>query len=323
MSNTLSDRFVRSHLKMRHLILLVELGRHASIANAAAAARLTQPSASRLISDLEHVLGIQLFERMARGVVPTWAGKMLIRRAGVALAEMDAAHFEISTLLSGIGGRVAIGSVLTPATNILMQAIKLFKARSQKASLVVDFSTSKSMVERLLDGQLDMVLGRILDTSTVPLLNFEPITDEVHHLIVRATHPLVGRADLQLAELVEQSWIVPPAGSILRDRLTALFLSEGLDPPVETVETLSVPLVVSLVTNTDMLVALPKELVQAQLAAGELVALPFDLKLRMDVYGIITRQGHVLSPGAEIMVDALREAAAVELAASRKLRQIP
>ena len=57
MSNTLSDRFVRSHLKMRHLILLVELGRHASIANAAAAARLTQPSASRLISDLEHVLG--------------------------------------------------------------------------------------------------------------------------------------------------------------------------------------------------------------------------------------------------------------------------
>ena len=320
MSNTLSDRFVRSHLKMRHLILLVELGRHASIANAAAAARLTQPSASRLISDLEHVLGIQLFERMARGVVPTWAGKMLIRRAGVALAEMDAAHFEISTLLSGIGGRVAIGSVLTPATNILMQAIKLFKARSQKASLVVDFSTSKSMVERLLDGQLDMVLGRILDTSTVPLLNFEPITDEVHHLIVRATHPLVGRADLQLAELVEQSWIVPPAGSILRDRLTALFLSEGLDPPVETVETLSVPLVVSLVTNTDMLVALPKELVQAQLAAGELVALPFDLKLRMDVYGIITRQGHVLSPGAEIMVDALREAAAVELAASRKLR---
>jgi DNA-binding transcriptional LysR family regulator len=320
MSNTLSDRFVRSHLKMRHLILLVELGRHASIANAAAAARLTQPSASRLIGDLEHVLGIQLFERMARGVVPTWAGKMLIRRAGVALAEMDAAHFEISTLLSGIGGRVAIGSVLTPATNILMQAIKLFKSRSSKASLVVDFSTSKSMVERLLDGQLDMVLGRILDSSTVPLLNFEPITDEVHHLIVRASHPLVGRADLQLAELVEQSWIVPPTGSILRDRLTALFLSEGLDPPMETVETLAVPLVVSLLTNTDMVVALPRELVQGQIAAGELVALPFDLKLRMDVYGIITRQGHVLSPGAEILVDALREAAAAELAASRRAR---
>jgi len=130
----------------------------------------------------------------------------------------------------------------------------------------------------------------------------------------------VGRTDLRLAELVEQSWIVPPTGSILRDRLTALFLSEGLDPPMETVETLAVPLVVSLLTNTDMVVALPRELVQGQIAAGELVALPFDLKLRMDVYGIITRQGHVLSPGAEILVDALREAAAAELAASRRAR---
>ncbi|MHA4867244.1 LysR family transcriptional regulator [Duganella sp. PWIR1] len=320
MSNSISDRFVRSHLKMRHLILLVELGRHASIANAAAAARLTQPSASRLIGDLEHVLGVQLFERMARGVVPTWAGKMLIRRAGVALAEMDAAHFEISSLLSGMGGRVAIGSVLTPATGMLMQAIKLFKSRCTKANVIVDFSTSKSMVERLLDGQLDIVLGRILDTASVPLLNFEPITDEIHHIIVRAGHPLIERKELTLAELVEQSWIVPPTGSILRDRLTALFLSEGLDPPIETVETLAVPLVVSLMTNTDMVVALPKDLVRAQLDSGELVALDYDLKLRMDAYGIITRQGHVLSPSAEIMQDALREAAAEELALNRKRR---
>lgn len=318
MSNSVSDRFVRSHLKMRHLILLVELGRHASIANAAAAARLTQPSASRLISDLEHVLGVQLFERMARGVVPTWAGKMLIRRAGVALAEMDAAHFEISSLLSGIGGRVAVGSVLTPATGALMQAIKLFKSRCVKGNVIVEFSTSKSMVERLLDGQLDIVLGRILDTASVPLLNFEPITDEVHHIILRSGHPLIKRPALQLAELVEQSWIVPPAGSILRDRLTALFLSEGLDPPSETVETLAVPLVVALLTSTDMVVALPKALVQAQLDSGELVALSYDLKLRMDVYGIITRQGHVLSPGAEIMLNALRETTAAELALSRK-----
>jgi DNA-binding transcriptional LysR family regulator len=318
MTGSPSDRFVRSHLKMRHLILLAELGRNASIAHAATAARLTQPAASRLISDLEHVLGVQLFERMARGVVPTWAGKMLIRRAGVALAEMDAAHLEISSLLSGLGGRVAIGSVLTPATGILTHAITLFKTRNPRANLVVDFSTSKSMVERLLDGQLDIVLGRILDTATVPLLSFEPISDEIHHVIVRAGHPLIGRAEVGLAELGEQSWIVPPAGSILRDRLTALFLSEGLDPPVETVETLAVPLVVSLVVNTDMVVALPEALVRDQLDSGQLVALPFDLKLRMDVYGIITRHGHVLSPGADILLQALREAAAAERAQRRK-----
>jgi DNA-binding transcriptional LysR family regulator len=305
-----TDRFVRSHLKMRHLILLVELGRHASIVNAAKAARLTQPAASRLISDLEHVLGVQLFERMSRGVQPTWSGKLLIRRAGLALAEMDSAHHEISQLLSGLGGKVTVGSVLTPAAGILARAIKLFKTRCVRANVVVDLNTSKEMVERLLDGQLDIVLGRILDTEHVPLLNFEPISDEVHRLIVRPGHPLCERTGLKLADLVEQSWIVPPAGSILRDRLTALFLSEGLDPPAETVETLAVPLIVSLITDTDMIVALPEALVQAYLDAGQLTVLPFDPGLRMDAYGIITRQGHVLAPSAQAMLEALRETVA-------------
>lgn len=312
-----TDRFVRSHLKMRHLILLVELGRHASIVNAAKAARLTQPAASRLISDLEHVLGVQLFERKARGVEPTWSGKLLIRRAGLALAEMDAAHNEIAQLLSGLGGKVEIGSVLTPAAGILAKAIKLFKSRCARANVVVDLSTSKAMIERLLGGQLDIVLGRILDSAHVPLLDFEPISDEAHHLIVRPGHPLCDRQDLTLADLVEQSWIVPPAGSILRDRLTALFLSEGLDPPAETVETLAVPLIVSLVTATDMVVALPEALVQSHLDAGQLAVLPFDLGLHMDAYGIITRQGHVLSPSAQEMLNALRET----IAEDRRLRR--
>lgn len=315
-----SDRFVRSHLKMRHMILLVELGRHASIVTAAKAARLSQPAASRLISDLEHVLGVQLFERMARGVVPTWSGKMLIRRAGVALAEMDAAHLEISQLLSGLGGTVEIGSVLTPAANLLAKAIKLFKSRVVNASVIVDLSTSKSMVERLLDGQLDLVLGRILDSASVPLLNFEPITDEVHHIVVRPGHPLAGRTDLELPELAQQSWIVPPTGSILRDRLTTLFLSEGMDPPVETVETLAVPLVVSLLTGTDMVVALPEAMVQSYLENGQLAVLPFDLGLRMDVYGIITRKGHMLSPGADAMLAAIRETIAAERQQRRAVR---
>jgi len=315
---TATDRFVRSHLKMRHLILLVELGRHASIVNAAKAARLTQPAASRLISDLEHVLGVQLFERKARGVEPTWSGKLLIRRAGLALAEMDAAHDEIAQLLSGLGGRVGIGSVLTPAAGILATAIKLFKSRCARANVVVDLGTSKAMIERLLDGQLDIVLGRILDSAHVPLLDFEPISDEAHHLIVRPGHPLCARGDLTLADLFEQSWIVPPAGSILRDRLTALFLSEGLDPPAETVETLAVPLIVSLLTTTDMVVALPEALVQSHLDAGQLTVLPFELGLHMDAYGIITRQGHVLSPSAQQMLNALRETVADERRLRRK-----
>src|SRR6202008_191630 len=97
-----SHRFVRSYLKTRHLVLLVELGRLGSIMQAAQAANLTQPAASKLLGELEHVLGVPLFERLPRGVEPTLYGKVMIRRAGAALAEMDAAHQEITELQSGL-----------------------------------------------------------------------------------------------------------------------------------------------------------------------------------------------------------------------------
>jgi DNA-binding transcriptional LysR family regulator len=310
MTDSSSDRFVRSHLKTRHLVLLVELGRHGSIAHAAQAANLTQPGASKLLGELEHALGVQLFERLSRGVAPTSYGKVLIRRAGAALAEMDAAHQEVMELLSGLRGRVGLGTVLAPAAGLVPMAINLLKARHARVHVAVSLSTSKALVERLRGGELDLVLGRILDTEAADELHFEPLTDEPHLLIARNGHPLLGRADLRLEELMAQCWILPPAGSVLRDRLTALFLSHGLEQPAETVETLDMPVVASLLMSNDMIVALPRDAVRSYLDAGQLAVLPFDLGVSMDSFGIVTRKRHQLSPGADAMLLALRDAAA-------------
>ncbi len=313
MTDPRSDRFVRSHLKTRQLVLLVELGRHGSILHAAQAANLTQPAASKLLADLEHALGVKLFERLPRGVAPTWYGEVMIRRAGAALAELDAGHQEVMELLSGLSGRVAVGAVLTPSTTLLPPAITLLKQRQPRVHVAISVDTSKILIQHLQNGELDLVIGRVLDSESAAQLSFEPLNDEPHCLVVRAGHPLAGRTDLSLPELARQSWILPPGGSILRDRLTALFLSAGLDQPHQTVETLSLPVVTSLLSQSDMVSALPEELVKPYLAAGLLEVLPFDLGLRMDAYGIVTRRGHQLSPGAELMLACLREEAARRL----------
>ncbi|HEY4079778.1 MAG TPA: LysR substrate-binding domain-containing protein [Burkholderiaceae bacterium] len=309
MSDPRANRFVRSHLKMRHLVLLVELGRHGSILHAAQAAHLTQPAASKLLGELEHALGVPLFERLPRGVQATRYGEVMIRRAGAALAELDAAHQEVMELQSGLSGRVAIGSVLTPSTGLLPEAIQRLKKTHARVQVAITVDTSKVLIQRLRAGELDLVIGRVLDADSVDELCFEPITDEPHSLIVRAGHPLLARSKLQLADLQREAWIMPPPGSILRDRLTALFLSAGLDQPIETVETLALPVVTTLLSQSDRIVALPEELVQSHLDAGVLAVLPFDLGLRMDVYGIVTRRQHQLSPGAEAALQTLREVA--------------
>ncbi|MGV7207600.1 LysR substrate-binding domain-containing protein [Oxalobacteraceae bacterium A2-2] len=303
-----SDRFVRSYLKTRHLVLLVELGRYGSVMQAAQAAKLTQPAASKLLSELEHVLGVQLFERLPRGVVPTWYGKVLIRRASAALAEMDAAHQEVMELASGLRGRAAVGAILTPSTTLVPAAVALLKQRGGHVNVSIEVDNSKKLVERLLSGELDIVIGRIQDASVASQLCFEPITDEPHSLLVRAGHPLLAVPELGMAELARQTWIVPPVGSFLRDRVISMFLSQGYEQPEEMVSTAALPVVTSLLTSSDMVAPVPDALVQPQLDSGLLAVLPVDLNLRMDVYGFVTRRQHQLSPAAEVMLSALREA---------------
>ncbi|MET0982894.1 MAG: LysR substrate-binding domain-containing protein [Telluria sp.] len=308
MRDSSSTRFIRFHLKTRHLVLLVELGRHASIVHAAEAAGLTQPGASKLIGELEHALGVALFERLPRGVVPTWYGKVLIRRAGAALAEMDAAHQEIMQGLAGSGGRVCIGSVQTPAAALVPQALKLLKERNPRVQVAVSVDASRTMVEQLRAGELDIVVGRIHDPADGAELDFEPLADEPRSLIVRAGHPWLGRHDLTLDDLASAAWILPPSGR-LRDQLMARFLARGLEQPFDIVETTSLELVSRLLADSDRIVALPPGLVQSALDAGTLAVLPYDIELRADVYGIVTRKRHHMSPAAEAMLAALREAA--------------
>lgn len=309
MSDPRSDRFVRAYLKTRHLVLLVELGRHGSIMQAAQAANLTQPAASKLLSELEHALGITLFERLPRGVEPTRYGKVLIRRAGAALAEMDAAYQEVSELMSGLRGRVAVGAILTPSTTLVPAAVALLQARHARLNVSIEVDGSKRLVERLRTGELDIVIGRVADGSIADEIHFEPITDEPHSLVVRAGHPLLGARGLALADLAREAWIVPPADSVVRDRIASLFLAQGLDQPAETVSTASLAVAATLLLGSDMVAPLSTELVKPYLDGGLLAVLPYELSLRMDVYGIITRRRHQLSPAADAMLDALREVA--------------
>lgn len=304
--NLSSHRFLRSRLKTRHLILLVELGRHGSILHAAEAAGLTQPGASKLLSELEDTLGVTLFERLPRGVAPTWYGEVMIRRAGAALAEMEAAHQEVVLGAAGVGGRVTLGTVMTPSTGLVPAAVQLLKERHAQVQVSISVDTSKVLVEKLRSGETDIVIGRILDPALAQELNFEPLAEEVHRLVVRAGHPWLSRTELAVEELAAAPWILPPPG-MLRDRLTAMFISHGVREPVDSIETMALSVIPLLLMGSDRVVALPEELVLPYLEFGTLAVLPVGLDIRLDCYGIVTRRQHHLAPAAEAMVQALRE----------------
>ena len=211
--------FNASRLKTRHLLLLLHLYEQRSVLRAAEAANMTQPAASKLLSEMEGILGVPLFERHARGVEPTWYGQVLIRRARSALSEIGRAHDEIAAMRSGRMGQASIGTVVNPGTNLVPQAIAAVKREFPDILIRVEMDYSRPLVAKLLDGQLDIVIGRILGPEGAGDLEFEPLADEPHSVIVRAGHPLTQRSGLTHADLIEYGWIMPPAASVLRTRL--------------------------------------------------------------------------------------------------------
>ena len=301
---------ILSRLKTRQLILLVQLDAERSVLRAAEAANMTQPAASKLLAELEDAFGVKLFERHARGVEPTRYGAIMVRHARAALSEISRAHDEILTLRSGLDGQAAIGTVTNPGTNLVPMALAAFKERSPLVRVTVELDFSKPLVERLLDGKLDMAVARILDRTSAAELNFEMLATEPHSVIARAGHPLAKVQGLVLDDLVQQPWILPPAGSILRARLDFLFVRLGLNLPSNFIETMSLPVITGLLRRTDMVVALPADTVRAHCELGVLTVLPIDLGVQLDAFGIVTRRDHELSPGAKSLLVVLRETAA-------------
>src|SRR6185436_3487528 len=109
--------FIRARLKTRQLLLLVALAEEGNI----------QPAASKLLKDLEDVLDVPLFDRLPRGMRPTWYGEAMIRHARVALASLNQAHDEVQALKAGRYGQVSVGAITTPGLVLMPQAISVVK----------------------------------------------------------------------------------------------------------------------------------------------------------------------------------------------------
>jgi DNA-binding transcriptional LysR family regulator len=297
-------------LKTHQLAFLVHLDEERRLAGAAAAAGLTQPAASKLLRQIEESLEVKLFERHARGVAPTCYGEILVRHARSALSEIGLAREELAALKAGRTGKTAVGSIVEPGANLLPTAITTLKQRYPGTLVRVEIDASRQLVQRLLQGHLDMVVARLLDVEAADDLVYEPLAlDEPHAVIAGARHPLAGCARLRLADLIEQPWILPPPGSLVRDKLAAMFLREGLPQPSDIVETASLPMITALLEQGRMIVALPQVSVASYCNAAILRVLMADLPVGIGGYGLITRRDHELSSGARLMLSTLREVA--------------
>src|SRR3569833_3153473 len=208
---------IRSPLKLRQLAFLVRLDEERSLSRAAAAADLAQPAASKLLRQIESSLGVKLFERRSRGIEPTCYGEILLRYARLAVSALGLAREEIAALKSGLSGKDTKSTNTEPGTILVPSAVARLNQIYPDLHITIELGPSRRLVERLLAGHLDLVVGRVLDAENADELDYEPLCpDEPHAIIASANHPLAGRTGLQLGSLINEPWIFPPVGSPVR-----------------------------------------------------------------------------------------------------------
>ncbi len=301
--------FLKARLKTRQLLLLIALDDHRNIHRAAEELHMTQPAASKQIKDLEEMLDVRLFERLPRGMEPTMFGETMIRHARMALTSLALAHDDIVALKAGLAGQVEVGVIMTPAMALLPQAIAKVKQQAPMLRIGVHMEGSNILLERLQHGMLDFMIGRILEKENTAGLIYEELTEEPACAVVRVGHPLLAAKKLELKEIADQAWILPPNGSILRHRFDMMFRRAGLPTPVNVVDTTALLLITALLQSTDSLHVMPLEVAKYYASLNVLSILPIELPCKMDAFGIIRQQDHLLSPGAELLLKCVRASA--------------
>jgi DNA-binding transcriptional LysR family regulator len=305
-----SHWFIRARLKTRQLLLLVALDEEGNIHRAAEVLAMTQPAASKLLKDLEDVLGVPLFERLPRGMRATPCGEAMIRHARIALASLNQAHDEVQELKAGRFGQVTLGAITTPGIMLLPHAIARVKQAHPALRVSLQIETSDVLMERMAQGRLDILVARLFAQHDKTALRFEALAEEPVVAVVRPGHPLLAVDRLTLRDLNAWGWIVPPEGSVLRHRFDLMFREGSLEPPANLIETAALLFVTKMIGQSDSIGLVAGDVGRYYEEHNLVAVLPVDLPCHMDGFGLITRTDRAMSPAARVMLAAIKAAAA-------------
>jgi DNA-binding transcriptional LysR family regulator len=128
---------------------------HGSFSAAAQALHLAQPSLSEQVRRLEAELGVKLFERVGRGLVPTEAARALRPHAEAALAAVDAAHASVGAVRELRGGTAVFGTFGTARSYLGSDLVEDFRRSHPDVRVRVVGQNSTRTVEAIRAGELE------------------------------------------------------------------------------------------------------------------------------------------------------------------------
>jgi len=295
-----------SRLRFKQLALLVALGDHRNLHRAAEAVHLAQPSATKLVHDLEETFGFPLFERLPRGMQPTELGAEVLAFARRMLVDLDRFTQDLERKRRGGYGQLIVGAIMGAAPDVVAHAVAEIKQRRPMLAVRLLGETSDEIMNLLAQRKIDLAVGRFSHILQHNEIDYEVLGNEIMYVVARTGHPLADRGQITLSDLGEASWILQPLASPARQLIEQEFGEAGMVTPPDVVECSSIFATLQLLQKSDAVTVLPESVVRDHLLAGLLVRLPLNVGKSLPGFGILTRRGEPLSAAGLEFIESLR-----------------
>lgn len=300
---------VGRRLKLRHMEILLAVVETGSMAKAGAKLAISQPAISRAIAEMEHMLGVPVFDRSPKGVEPTQYGRALLKRGIAAFDEVAQAVKDIDFLADPTAGELWIGTSPGLAEGIVLAVIE--RVSRQYPRIVVH------IVPGGLHIQQDALRGRLIEFGfggiTGPFfeddIDAETLYEEPLAVVANLDNPWSRRRRIRLVELVNEPWTWPAAGTVIDTLVKEAFQADGVDPPRATIYADAYSLRVRLAASGRFLAIVPTSIMRFPGTPASINVLPVDLPTTRRQIGIITLKNRTLSPLAQLFIECAREVA--------------
>jgi DNA-binding transcriptional LysR family regulator len=178
----------------------------ASFSAAAQRLKLSQPSISYQVKELEETLGLPLLDRLGKRVRLTEAGDVLYGYARRMLDVLDEANVAIEEMRGIKRGTLRVGASTTVGIYILPAALGAFKKEHPGLVISLEIGTRARVQEQVLNSELDLaVVGPALKDPELAVIPF--LSDELV-VVAPSGHPLAGKRGLTLKQLAGEPFVM-------------------------------------------------------------------------------------------------------------------
>lgn len=296
-------------LKLRDLHILFVVVQSGNMSKAARVLSVSNPVVSKAIADLEHTMGVRLLDRTPHGVEPTVFGRALLDRGLVAFDELRQAVKDIDFLADPTAGEVRVGASIAVATTFGAAVVDRLVRRHPRMTIQVTAAEPAATFRALEERRVDLGIVRLYSPVSEGQMDAEILYEEPWVVVTNARNPWARRRRIVLADLMDETWALPPRDSLTGALLSEAFAAQGLAYPRATVITNTLPVRRAMLASGKFLSVFPALALKFPAPDPSIKALPIELPTTRGSIGIVTLRNRTLSPVTQLFIQTARDAA--------------